>query len=388
MPTLVYADGTAQTNPSLAQVKEKLAALAPELRLSRGRLTSCPGSGPPYQCSTSERRDRDPAGQHQRAGLGLGLISRAGEPAGVLDLVARRRGSRSDSRARRGSPASGWPAAARAGCRSRSPRRPGRRPPRRPRGVRRPRASRPARRSRPASSSGPAGQTPGGPSRQRSSSGAGLARGDDHDHGRVGARELRACRSARTPARARPAAARAARRSAGSTGWRRATPRARSRGRPAAPASTPSPARCGSRPRSPTQSPRPPAPAAGSTHDGEPGAAVLLAEQHPRARPGASAGGDPVDRAVDGPDPGAGDDEHPRARVGPRLRRARPRRRGGRRCGRGGSRPAARCGKVTCPRLARGPGATAAAAYSLCQGQSCWNFFHSGDFVASLPSPR
>ena len=28
VPTLVYADGTAQTNPSLAQVKQKLAALA------------------------------------------------------------------------------------------------------------------------------------------------------------------------------------------------------------------------------------------------------------------------------------------------------------------------------------------------------------------------
>ena len=28
VPTLVYADGTAQTYPSLAQVKEKLAALA------------------------------------------------------------------------------------------------------------------------------------------------------------------------------------------------------------------------------------------------------------------------------------------------------------------------------------------------------------------------
>lgn len=27
VPTLVYADGSAQTNPSLAQVKEKLAAL-------------------------------------------------------------------------------------------------------------------------------------------------------------------------------------------------------------------------------------------------------------------------------------------------------------------------------------------------------------------------
>lgn len=27
VPTLVYADGTAQTNPSLAQVKDKLAAL-------------------------------------------------------------------------------------------------------------------------------------------------------------------------------------------------------------------------------------------------------------------------------------------------------------------------------------------------------------------------
>ena len=28
VPTLVYADGTAQTNPSLAHVKQKLAALA------------------------------------------------------------------------------------------------------------------------------------------------------------------------------------------------------------------------------------------------------------------------------------------------------------------------------------------------------------------------
>jgi mycoredoxin len=28
VPTLIYADGTAQTNPSIAQVKEKLAALA------------------------------------------------------------------------------------------------------------------------------------------------------------------------------------------------------------------------------------------------------------------------------------------------------------------------------------------------------------------------
>ena len=28
VPTLVYADGTAQTNPSLTQVKDKLAALA------------------------------------------------------------------------------------------------------------------------------------------------------------------------------------------------------------------------------------------------------------------------------------------------------------------------------------------------------------------------
>ena len=28
VPTLVYTDGTAQTNPSLAQVREKLAALA------------------------------------------------------------------------------------------------------------------------------------------------------------------------------------------------------------------------------------------------------------------------------------------------------------------------------------------------------------------------
>ena len=30
VPTLVYADGTAQTNPSLAQVKDKIASLAVE----------------------------------------------------------------------------------------------------------------------------------------------------------------------------------------------------------------------------------------------------------------------------------------------------------------------------------------------------------------------
>ena len=36
VPTLVYSDGTAQTNPSLAQVKEKLATLV-ELRLTTGR---------------------------------------------------------------------------------------------------------------------------------------------------------------------------------------------------------------------------------------------------------------------------------------------------------------------------------------------------------------
>ena len=76
VPTLVFADGTAQTNPSLAQVKEKLAAL--RLTPRRPAVTSRPGSGPPYQCSTSERRDRDAAGQHERAGLGLARSSPRG----------------------------------------------------------------------------------------------------------------------------------------------------------------------------------------------------------------------------------------------------------------------------------------------------------------------
>ena len=56
VPTLVYADGSAQTNPSVAQVKDEAGradALAPE----PGSPAS-PGSGPPYQCSTSERRSR------------------------------------------------------------------------------------------------------------------------------------------------------------------------------------------------------------------------------------------------------------------------------------------------------------------------------------------
>ena len=54
VPTLVYTDGTAQTNPSIIQIKEKLASLAglmlPRSRLTtgraRGRRTSArPGSG-------------------------------------------------------------------------------------------------------------------------------------------------------------------------------------------------------------------------------------------------------------------------------------------------------------------------------------------------------
>ena len=36
VPTLVYSDGTAQTNPSLVQVKDKLAALASEPQGSTG----------------------------------------------------------------------------------------------------------------------------------------------------------------------------------------------------------------------------------------------------------------------------------------------------------------------------------------------------------------
>ena len=35
VPTLVYSDGSAQTNPSLAQVKEKLSAWLPEIGAHR-----------------------------------------------------------------------------------------------------------------------------------------------------------------------------------------------------------------------------------------------------------------------------------------------------------------------------------------------------------------
>ena len=96
VPTLVYADGSAQTNPSLAQVKDKLAELA--LCDSAPRRLRCECSEPRNPSpAAGERaavpvldqaaRDRDAAGQDQGAGLGLGLHLRAGEPAGVLDLV-------------------------------------------------------------------------------------------------------------------------------------------------------------------------------------------------------------------------------------------------------------------------------------------------------------
>ena len=49
----------------------------------------------------------------------------------------------------------------------------------------------------------------------------------------------------------------------------------------------------------------------------EPGTPVALAEQHAPTCVRSVGGREPRDQSVDGPDPGAGDHEHPRVRVGP-----------------------------------------------------------------------
>ena len=91
VPTLVYADGTAQTNPSRG---------AGQGEARRARLSAAhqdPGSGPPYHASTSDRLIEMPPGSTSVPGLGLGLHLLAGEPARVADLVAVDRGCRCDA---------------------------------------------------------------------------------------------------------------------------------------------------------------------------------------------------------------------------------------------------------------------------------------------------
>ena len=224
-----------------------------------------PGSGPPYQCSTSDGEIETPPGSTSVAGLGAGLHLVAGEPAGVLDLVAVDVDLAWSARGRR-SRASGWPGAARAGCRSSPRRRPRRRPPRPPRGVRRPRGSRPARRSRPASSSGP----PATPAAARAGSARPRRPARPWVTTMITAGSVRGncCLAARRcrRARGRPPRTSSARRSAGRTGWRRATRPARSRGRPAAPGRLPvGQVREHGRAGSPTRRARPRRLASGST---------------------------------------------------------------------------------------------------------------------------
>ena len=66
---------SAQTNPSVAQVKAKLAALGLSVRPA---LTSDPGSGPPYHASTSDRQIEMPPGSTSVPGLGLAPASPRG----------------------------------------------------------------------------------------------------------------------------------------------------------------------------------------------------------------------------------------------------------------------------------------------------------------------
>ena len=156
----------------------------------------------------------------------------------------------------------------------------------------------------------------------------------------AGAHQLVARRRA-TPAR---------RRSAGRTGWRSATPPARSRGTPAAPRSARRRRGAAASPRSPTHSALSPGASAGVDHHGEPGRAVLLAEQHPqsrRARPPAATHSQ-RGRRPDGS--GSPDDhQHPARGVGPPLRQPGLVDAALRRPGRAAFAASSRCGKVTMP---------------------------------------
>ncbi len=94
-------------------------------RVGRVRRTSSPaghqepGSGPPYQCSTRDRQIETPPGRTRVPASARCLHLGAGEPAGLLDLGAVDADVGGHRRGRR-SPASGWPGAATAGCRSSS----------------------------------------------------------------------------------------------------------------------------------------------------------------------------------------------------------------------------------------------------------------------------
>ena len=59
---------------------------SPEDLTSRRLTHHWPGSGPPYQCSTSDRLIETPPGSTSVPASASARISLAGEPAGVLDL--------------------------------------------------------------------------------------------------------------------------------------------------------------------------------------------------------------------------------------------------------------------------------------------------------------
>ena len=69
VPTLVYADGTRADEP-VADAGQGEAGRAGVVTLAR-RLTRSPGSGPPYQSSTSDRLIETPPGRTSVPGGGL-----------------------------------------------------------------------------------------------------------------------------------------------------------------------------------------------------------------------------------------------------------------------------------------------------------------------------
>ena len=91
MPTLVFRDGSALTNPSVVQVTDRLEELSDyelddcvpldaetsPLVTSR-RQDQWPGSGPPYQCSTSDRLIETPPGSTSDPGSGCRRASARG----------------------------------------------------------------------------------------------------------------------------------------------------------------------------------------------------------------------------------------------------------------------------------------------------------------------
>ncbi len=280
-----------------------------------GRDHHDPGSGPPYQCSTSERQIEMPPGSTMvPASASARICARVNHRASWISRPSTaiapwsRRPDDPQHQAGRQRPGLVAEVA--------RPRPPPRRSPRRPHGVRRPRASRRAREAR------ERGVAPGRPGvlaaeQQGLVVGPRLAAGDRHDHGRVGARELAAVAvdalelvpghpglELASAARAAPGREQPLGQADGVEDERRLLDRRH--------------------PGQVREQPTQPDPVvavrltAGSRTSANQTRPVPFAEQHAQAVSRCLGGRHPRDGLVDGPHPGAGHDEHAGAGVGPR----------------------------------------------------------------------